>query len=67
MGKPLRVLLVEDCEDDAELTRRALRRHGYDVTSTRVHTGASLEYRGADAANGTYEKKTNETEMTGAT
>lgn len=40
MGIPLRVLVVEDAEDDAELLLRALRRGGYDVTWERVETPA---------------------------
>ncbi len=38
----LRVLLVEDSEDDAELTLRALKRAGYDVTHERVQTGEAM-------------------------
>jgi signal transduction histidine kinase len=41
-GKPLRVLMVEDSQTDAELLLRALRRAGYDVTHRRVETGESL-------------------------
>jgi len=39
---PLRVLLIEDSEDDAALVVRALIRGGYDVTSARVDTPESL-------------------------
>jgi PAS domain S-box-containing protein len=42
MGIPLRVLLVEDLEDDALLLERSLRRAGYDITSERVDTAAAL-------------------------
>jgi DNA-binding NtrC family response regulator len=42
MGIPLRVLLVEDLEDDALLLERVLRRAGYDVTSERVDTAAAM-------------------------
>ena len=38
MSKPIRVLIVEDSEDDALLLLRELRRGGYDPTSTRVDT-----------------------------
>ena len=43
MGKPLRVLMVEDSEDDARLMLRELRGAGYDLTHERVDTGAALE------------------------
>src|SRR5256886_9440122 len=43
MGKPLRVLMVEDSEDDARLMLRELRGAGYDVPHERVHTAAALE------------------------
>lgn len=36
MGKPLRVLMVEDSEDDAELVLLQLRRGGYEPTILRV-------------------------------
>ncbi|TAK19270.1 MAG: response regulator [Myxococcaceae bacterium] len=42
MGKPLRVLLVEDSEDDALLLIRELRRGGYSVEWERVDTEADL-------------------------
>jgi two-component system cell cycle sensor histidine kinase/response regulator CckA len=38
MSSPLRLLLVEDSEDDAHLTLHALKRSGYDVTFKRVQT-----------------------------
>ena len=43
MGKPLRVLMVEDSEDDALLVLRELRAAGYDLTHARVDTAAALE------------------------
>jgi PAS domain S-box-containing protein len=43
MGVPLRVLLVEDSEDDALLLMRELRRGGYDPTYERVDTAADME------------------------
>src|SRR6266571_2248206 len=43
MGKPLRVLMVEDSEDDALLVLRELRAAGYDLTHERVDTAATLE------------------------
>ncbi|MDY7227019.1 response regulator [Hyalangium rubrum] len=45
---PLRLLLIEDSEDDALLVLRELRRGGYDVSSTRVETLEALE-RALDA------------------
>jgi diguanylate cyclase len=42
MTTPLRVLLIEDSEDDAELVVRELTRSGYAVTSTRVETAHAL-------------------------
>lgn len=42
MAKPLRVLLIEDSEDDAELLLRELRRAGYEPTGRRVDTAAGL-------------------------
>jgi signal transduction histidine kinase len=39
---PLRVLIVEDSEDDAELLRRELRRAGYDVTLELVATASEM-------------------------
>src|SRR5215217_487598 len=43
MGSPLRVLLVEDSEDDALLLVRRLRRGGYDPTWERVDTASAME------------------------
>src|SRR5438874_10600527 len=43
MGKPLRVLMVEDSENDALLVLRELRAAGYDLTHERVDTAAALE------------------------
>jgi signal transduction histidine kinase len=43
MNKPLRVLLVEDSETDAELLISELDRAGYDVTHERVVTAAALK------------------------
>lgn len=43
MKKPLRVLLVEDSEDDALLLMRELRRSGYDPELERVETPESME------------------------
>jgi len=45
MNKPVKVLIVEDSEDDALLTLRALRRGGLDVAHRRVETAA--EFRSA--------------------
>lgn len=43
MGKPLRVLLVEDCEADALLLVRELQRGGYTPEHVRVDTAPALE------------------------
>lgn len=43
MSQPLRVLLVEDSEDDAALLLRELRKGGYVPEHRRVDTGADLE------------------------
>jgi PAS domain S-box-containing protein len=43
MGVPLRVLLVEDYEDDALLLLRELRRGGYDPVYERVDTAGAME------------------------
>jgi len=42
MATPLRVLLIEDSEDDALLLVRELRRGGYDVTHHRVDSAAAM-------------------------
>src|SRR5688572_18662659 len=42
MATSLRVLIVEDFEDDALLTVRELRRAGYDVEFKRVETAAAM-------------------------
>jgi DNA-binding NtrC family response regulator len=46
---PLRVLLIEDSEDDALLLLRALRQGGYETTARRVETLADLEEALANA------------------
>ncbi|WNG34107.1 response regulator [Archangium violaceum] len=43
MASPLRLLLIEDFEDDALMVLRELRRGGYDVSHTRVETAEALE------------------------
>ncbi len=43
MAAPLRVLLVEDSEDDALLLRRELRRGGYEPVCERVDTAEAME------------------------
>lgn len=43
MGKPLRVLFVEDSLDDIELLLRELRRSGYDPTYERVETASTMK------------------------
>ncbi|MCI0527052.1 MAG: EAL domain-containing protein [Nitrospira sp.] len=42
MAIPLRVLIVEDSEDDAVLLSRELRRGGYELTYERVDTAAAM-------------------------
>jgi PAS domain S-box-containing protein len=42
MGTPLRVLLIEDSESDAQLVLRELRRGGYEPQWERVETAAAL-------------------------
>jgi hypothetical protein len=42
MGLPLRLLIVEDSEDDAALLARELHRGGYEATMTRVDTREEL-------------------------
>jgi len=42
MEKPLRVLIVEDSENDARLLMRELQRGGYEVTHERVETADAL-------------------------
>jgi diguanylate cyclase (GGDEF)-like protein len=42
MGIPIRVLIVEDSEDDAQLLVRELRRGGYDPTHERVDTPQAM-------------------------
>jgi two-component system cell cycle sensor histidine kinase/response regulator CckA len=43
MGRPLRVLMVEDSEDDELLLLRALRRGSYEPTAKRVETAAAMK------------------------
>lgn len=43
MKTPIRVLIVEDREDDAELVLLELRRGGYDPTSLRVETTEAMD------------------------
>ncbi len=42
MSRPLRVLIVEDSEDDALLLLRELRRSGYDPSFERVDTPPAM-------------------------
>ncbi|MGH2522785.1 MAG: PAS domain-containing protein, partial [Anaerolineales bacterium] len=43
MGKPLRVLIVEDTEDDTRLLLEELKRGGYDPAHERVDTPAAMQ------------------------
>ncbi len=43
MSIPLRVLLIEDSEDDAILLLRILKQNGYEVTHERVHNATGLK------------------------
>jgi two-component system, cell cycle sensor histidine kinase and response regulator CckA len=40
---PIRLLMVEDSDDDAQLTLRELKRHDYEVHAVRVQDAAALE------------------------
>jgi CheY-like chemotaxis protein len=42
MGKHLRVLLIEDSQDDARLVLREIQRSGYEVESERVETAEAM-------------------------
>src|ERR1700674_968110 len=42
MGKPLRALIVDDSENDANLLVDDLERHGYDVVHERVQTAVDM-------------------------
>jgi PAS domain S-box-containing protein/putative nucleotidyltransferase with HDIG domain len=42
MGKHLRLLIIEDSEDDAQLILRELRRSGYEVECERVETAGAM-------------------------
>jgi DNA-binding NtrC family response regulator len=42
MGTPLRVLIVEDSDDDCTLLVRRMRRQGYDVAYERVETPSAM-------------------------
>lgn len=42
MGQPLRVLIIEDSEDDAELLLRKLRQGGYEPLHVRVETAEDM-------------------------
>ena len=43
MGKSLRVLILEDSEDDTLLLLRELKRSGYEVDFERVDTGPAMQ------------------------
>src|SRR6185295_16158404 len=43
MGKPLRLLIIEDSEDDADLVLRALRKDGYEPDWERVDTSEAMQ------------------------
>jgi PAS domain S-box-containing protein len=43
MSRPLRVLIVEDVEDDAALLRLELTRGGFEVAATRVDSAAGMQ------------------------
>ena len=43
MGIPLRVLIIEDSEEDTQLLLRELRRGGYDVQAQRVETAEAMQ------------------------
>src|SRR5688572_4569487 len=43
MGRPLRVLIIEDSENDSQLVLREIQRGGYDVERERIETRAEME------------------------
>ena len=43
MGKPLRVLIIEDSEEDAQLIVRELRQRGYEVEFERLETAEAMQ------------------------
>lgn len=43
MSTPLRLLIIEDSEDDALLLERELTKNGYDLDSRRVDTPEALK------------------------
>jgi CheY-like chemotaxis protein len=43
MDRPLRILIIEDSAEDAELLLLALRRAGYELLYERVETPAAME------------------------
>jgi diguanylate cyclase (GGDEF)-like protein len=43
MGTPLRLLIIEDSEDDTELLLQTLKRGGFDTVYERVTTGSQME------------------------
>ncbi len=43
MNTPLRLLLIEDDEDDASLTIMELKRGGFELSSLRIDTGSAME------------------------
>ncbi|MGB6875760.1 MAG: response regulator [Candidatus Acidiferrales bacterium] len=43
MGTPLKLLLIEDSEADAEMLARAIRKGGYEISYKRVDTGEALQ------------------------
>lgn len=43
MGKPLRVLIIEDSEEDTQLLVRELRQRGYEVEFERVETAEAMQ------------------------
>ncbi len=44
MDSPIRVLLIEDSEDDAILLLRGLKHHGLETTSERVETSEEMTH-----------------------
>ena len=42
LGQPLRLLLIEDSDADAELIQAELRRHGFALSCVRVQTEPAL-------------------------
>ena len=43
MANPLRLIIVDDSEDDAELIQQEIKNAGYEITVTRVESADALK------------------------